>query len=155
MKSNRLAEGRQKAWIGSQTDWHRSSADHPPVRWIHIEGWRLGRKAARRTRQVRSNPQAGWDWAEGENMTDTDPEIEYSPLCGEVNWDGLTVRVQIYRIKGGTEGWLLEVVDHTNASTVWDNLFAIDPDAYAEFYEALETEGIRSFSETPPSASLH
>jgi hypothetical protein len=50
---------------------------------------------------------------------------------------------------------LLEVVDHTNASTVWDNLFATDQDAYAEFYEALETEGIRSFSETPPSVSLH
>jgi hypothetical protein len=30
---------------------------------------------------------------------DDDPEIEYSPLCEEVTRDGLTVRVQIYRLK--------------------------------------------------------
>jgi hypothetical protein len=44
-------------------------------------------------------------------MYDDDPKIEYSSLCEEVTQDGLTVRVQIYRLKTGNEGWLLEVVD--------------------------------------------
>ena len=35
---------------------------------------------------------------------DHDPEIEYSPLCQEVARDGLTVRVQIYELKTGSNG---------------------------------------------------
>jgi hypothetical protein len=35
---------------------------------------------------------------------ENDPEIEYSPLCEEVTQDGLTVRVQIYRLKTGSNG---------------------------------------------------
>jgi hypothetical protein len=35
---------------------------------------------------------------------DDNPEIEYSPLCEEVTQDGLTVRVQIYRLKTGNNG---------------------------------------------------
>jgi hypothetical protein len=76
---------------------------------------------------------------------DHDPEIEYSPLCEEVTRDGLTVRVQIYRLKIGSNGWSLEVVDHENASTVWDDLFATDHEALAEFSRTLEDEGIQSF----------
>jgi hypothetical protein len=79
-------------------------------------------------------------------MPDDDaPEIEYSPLCTEVTQDGLTVRVQIYRLKIGSNGWSLEVVDHENASTVWDDLFATDHEALAEFSRTLEDEGIQSF----------
>jgi hypothetical protein len=78
---------------------------------------------------------------------DNEIQIEYSPLCGDVTRDGLTVRVQIYRIAGRSEGWSLEVVDHKGTSTVWDDLFALDQDAYAEFVKTLETEGIQSFSE--------
>jgi len=74
-----------------------------------------------------------------------DLEIEYSPLCDEITRDGLTVRVQIYRLKSGNEGWSLEVIDHENASTVWDSLFATDHDALAEFSRTLDDEGIRSF----------
>jgi len=76
---------------------------------------------------------------------ENDPEIEYSPLCEEVTRDGLTVRVQIYRLKTGNDGWLLEVVDHEDASTVWDDLFKTDHEALAEFSRTLETEGIQSF----------
>ena len=74
-----------------------------------------------------------------------DLEIEYSPLCDGITRDGLTVRVQIYRLKSGKEGWSLEVVDHENASTVWDSLFATDHEALAEFSRTLDDEGIRSF----------
>ena len=77
---------------------------------------------------------------------DNDPDIEYSPLCEVVARDGLEVKVQIYRLVGGNDGWSLEVVDHAGGSTVWSDTFATDNDAYAEFSETLETEGIRSFS---------
>jgi hypothetical protein len=76
---------------------------------------------------------------------ENDPEIEYSPLCEEVTRDGLTVRVQIYRLKTGNDGWSLEVIDHENASTVWDDLFATDHEALAEFSRTLDDEGIQSF----------
>ena len=78
---------------------------------------------------------------------DNEVEIEYSPLCGDVTRDGITVSVQIYRLARIGEGWSLEVVDHNGASTVWTELFATDQVAYAEFFKTLETEGIRSFSE--------
>ena len=70
------------------------------------------------------------------------PEIESSPLCGSVTRDGITVRVEIYRIAGRGGGWALEVIDREGASTVWDDTFADDQDAYDEFYRALELEGI-------------
>lgn len=85
---------------------------------------------------------------------DNEIELEYSPLCGEFSRDGLTVRVEIYRIAGRSEGWSLEVVDHKGASTVWSNLFATDRDAYTEFFKTMETEGIQSFSEEP-AGRLH
>jgi len=83
-------------------------------------------------------------------MNDDDtPEIESSPLCAKVTRDGITVRVEIYRLAGSNEGWSLEVVDQENGSTVWDQTFAKDQDAYAEFQRTLEAEGIHSFAERP------
>jgi hypothetical protein len=78
-----------------------------------------------------------------------DPQIESSPLCTSVTRDGITVRVEIYRIAGSGEGWSLEVVDQDGGSTVWSDLFATDRDAYAEFTQTLEMEGIRSFAGSP------
>ncbi len=83
-------------------------------------------------------------------MIETDSDIEYSPLCGAVSCEGVTVRVEICRLTERNEGWSLKVIDHKGASTVWEHLFATDTDAYAEFYRTLETEGIRSFAERPP-----
>jgi hypothetical protein len=42
----------------------------------------------------------------------------------------------------GDSGWSLEVIDQEGASTVWDDLFATDHGAFAEFSQTLETEGI-------------
>jgi hypothetical protein len=85
-------------------------------------------------------------------VTDDDkPEIEYSALCGSVARDGISVRVEIYRLAEGGEGWTLEVVDQEGASTVWDETFSHDKDAYAEFFRTLESDGIQSFAEQPPS----
>jgi len=87
---------------------------------------------------------------------DDDPEIEYSALCEAVSQDGMTVSLQIYRLKGGVEGWSLEVVDGRGCSTVWEDLFATDNEARDEFFRTLDVEGIRSFSEDRPSSkSLH
>ena len=82
-------------------------------------------------------------------MEDKDPELEDSPLYRSVTRDGITVRVGIYRLAGSGEGWSLEVIDQDGGSTVWDELFPNDQDAYAEFSRTLEAEGIRSFSERP------
>jgi hypothetical protein len=82
-----------------------------------------------------------------------DPQIESSPLCTSVTRDGVTVRVEIYRLAGSGEGWSLEVVDQDGTSTVWKDLFANDQDAYAEVSQTLETEGIRSFAGSPPARS--
>jgi hypothetical protein len=56
-------------------------------------------------------------------MVEDDPELEYSRLCGDVARDGITVRVEVYRLAGGREGWSLEVVDQEGASTVWPDLW--------------------------------
>ena len=74
-----------------------------------------------------------------------DWEIETSPLCESVTRDGMTVRVKIYRLRG--EDWSLEVIDQEGGSAVWDDTFANDQDAYAEFYRTLELVGIRSIVE--------
>jgi hypothetical protein len=59
-----------------------------------------------------------------------------------------TLRVEIYRIAGRGEGWSLEVIDREGTSTVWDDTFATDQDAYDEFSRALESEGVRSLTTT-------
>ena len=88
-------------------------------------------------------------------MLDEDPEIEISPLSGKITRDGVTVEVLIYRIAGEDADWTLEVVDQDDASTVWDDTFPTDKDAYAAFYRTLEIEGIRSFLEQPPAPTKH
>jgi hypothetical protein len=85
---------------------------------------------------------------------ENDPEIEYSPLCEEVTRDGLTVRVQIYRLKTGNDGWSLEVVDHEDASTVWGDLFATDHEALAEFFPNSRSRGYSIVSNESGSAEL-
>ena len=78
-----------------------------------------------------------------------DPEIEHSPLSADVKREGMTVQVCIYRIKGSREGWSLEVVDHEDGSTVWDELFDTDQAAFDEFLTTVEREGIGCFLRRP------
>ena len=44
----------------------------------------------------------------------------------------------------GKSDWVLEVVDEDHNSTVWDEQFATEDDAYQEFQRTLEEEGIES-----------
>ena len=88
-------------------------------------------------------------------VDEDDVELEESPLSGEVTRDGITLRVQIYRLRGSTEGWSLEVVDHEWGSTVWQDLFPSDQDAYREFMRTLDAEGPSAFREKLESSRLH
>ena len=65
--------------------------------------------------------------------------VKESSLCQSVTRDGKTVRVDIYENGGG---WLLEVVDQYNNSTVWDDSFKTDQAALDEALGAIEKEGI-------------
>ena len=80
--------------------------------------------------------------------TNEDPEVEFSPLCQSVTRDGITVRVAIYRVPDIEARWSLEVVDRFETSTVWDDLFDTDVDAFMAFEDALEAEGISGLTET-------
>ena len=82
-------------------------------------------------------------------MDHADVEIEFSPLSREVTRDGVTVRVDIFRIKGARDGWSLEVIDREMGSTVWNKNFSSDQDADREFYRTLERDGIRTFLNGP------
>ena len=77
-------------------------------------------------------------------MTGRDPNIVKSSLSRTVTKDGITVRVEIIRLEGET-GWSLEVVNARNTSIVWDDLFATDEAAYAEFARTVAEEGMRAF----------
>ena len=56
----------------------------------------------------------------------------------------MTVKVSIVRLENGT-GRSLEIVNSSGTSTVWDDLFLTEQDAYAEFERTVAKEGIRTF----------
>lgn len=76
-----------------------------------------------------------------------DPPLIASKHNGFFTKDGITVEVQIYRL--AHTKWTLEVVDPEKNSIVWDDEFATDDDAHAEFLRTVETEGITSLLYAP------
>jgi len=79
----------------------------------------------------------------------SDPEIIMSPLCREIIGDDTKIQVDIYRGEDNS-GWILEVIDEEDASTIWDDAFDTDQEALDEVMEVIEREGIRSFPESAP-----
>jgi hypothetical protein len=77
-------------------------------------------------------------------MIERDPNIVQSGLSRTVKKDGVTVEVSIIRLEHETQ-WSLEVVNSAATSTVWDELFASDEDAYAEFERTVAEEGMQAF----------
>ena len=69
-------------------------------------------------------------------------EVKTSPQCQPVTRDGETVQVDIF--EDGAGGWILEVIDEYNNSTVWDNPFKTDQEALDEAFDVIEKEGIKS-----------
>ena len=74
----------------------------------------------------------------------SDPEIVMSPLCREIIKDGTRIQVDIYRGENET-GWILEVIDEEDASTIWDEPFDTDQEALDTVIKVIELDGIRSF----------
>jgi uncharacterized protein len=73
-----------------------------------------------------------------------EPELIASPLSRTMQWNGVRLDIQIYRI--ATErGWTLEVVNEHGTSIVWDDPFASDRDADAAFRDTLAHEGVEAF----------
>lgn len=77
-------------------------------------------------------------------------EVRMSPLCQSVTRDGRTVQLDIY--EDGEGGWLLEVVDEYNNSTVWDDPFETDQEALNEALDTIEKEGIAVLIGPEPGA---
>jgi len=50
----------------------------------------------------------------------------------------------IIRLEHDTE-WSLEVINAASTSIVWDELFASDAEAFAEFERTVAAEGMRTF----------
>ncbi len=76
------------------------------------------------------------------HMTD-DFDIIHSPLEQTYSADGHNVDIQIYRTPD--THWVLEVVDESGSSTVWDDLFETDKQALEEALMRINTEGIGNF----------
>ena len=77
-------------------------------------------------------------------MKERIPNIVDSDLSGIVSKDDITVEVFIYRLENESN-WSLEVLNNAGTSIVWDNLFDSDEDAYAEFQQTVEEEGMKAF----------
>ena len=69
----------------------------------------------------------------------SEPEIIMSPLCREICEDGNRIQVDIYRGEDKS-GWILEVIDEENASTVWDEPFDTDREALEAKLEVIEKD---------------
>jgi hypothetical protein len=79
------------------------------------------------------------------------PVPNMSALCQPVTRDGKTVQVDIY--DDGENGWLLEVIDEYNNSTVWEDSFATEQAALDEALDTVKEEGIDALIGMPSSAS--
>ena len=77
-------------------------------------------------------------------MKERIPNLVRSGLSGIVSKDNVTVEVIIVRLESESN-WSLEVLNNAGTSIVWDNLFDSDEDAYAEFQQTVEEEGMRAF----------
>ncbi|WP_445004435.1 hypothetical protein [Halomonas mongoliensis] len=74
----------------------------------------------------------------------TEPELIQSPMSQSITRDGHALQVDIYRLEGEVD-WVLEVVNETGTSHVWDDRFATDQAALDAVHEAIDEEGITAF----------
>ena len=70
-------------------------------------------------------------------------EPRESALSQPYSEGDLSVHIDIY--EDGEGGWLLEIVDENNNTTVWEDAFESDQAALDEALEALRDEGIENF----------
>lgn len=70
-------------------------------------------------------------------------ELIMSPLCQSFELDGKSVQIDIYN--GGNGGWILELVDEFDNSTLWNDEFPTEQAALNEAIEAIKEDGIDAF----------
>ncbi|RUO40770.1 hypothetical protein CWE22_00760 [Pseudidiomarina aestuarii] len=70
-------------------------------------------------------------------------DFEQSPLTQTYTQNDQTVQIDIY--KSVEHGWILEIVDQDNNSTLWEDHFESDQAALQEALDALNEEGIEAF----------
>jgi len=73
-----------------------------------------------------------------------DPNLAISALSRTVHLDGVELEIEIVRLEKEPD-WTLEVVADKGTSTVWDNAFAIDQDAFDETLKTIGEEGLVAF----------
>jgi C4-type Zn-finger protein len=73
-----------------------------------------------------------------------EPNLEISPLSQTITSGDHTVKVEIYRLEGGSS-WTLEIEDEFGNSTVWDDEFESDKLALSEAKSSILSETISSF----------
>jgi len=73
-----------------------------------------------------------------------DPEIVMSPLFREIIQDGTKIQVDIYHGEDES-GWILEVINEENTSTLWDEPFDTDQEALDAVMKVIEHDGTSSF----------
>lgn len=76
---------------------------------------------------------------------DDEIELEYSKHNGKFTRDGVTLTIAIYRGKGDEGRWILEVENEAGGSTVWEETFSTENDAWDEFLATVQREGIEQF----------
>lgn len=74
-------------------------------------------------------------------------DVKYSPLCQTIERDGKSVEVMIY--EDGDGGWILEVVDPNDFTTLWQEPFASDQEALDEALRAVKEDGMDALMEPP------
>jgi len=76
---------------------------------------------------------------------DEEPELINSTLERQVIQGDLAVSIFIYRAET-EDTWLLEIEDHRGGSTVWDERFPTDQAALDTALQAIEEDGLESFT---------
>lgn len=82
-------------------------------------------------------------------MTESDQQFEFSEFSGEFVDDDVMVTLRIYRPAGTNRDWSLEVLDEEGNTTIWEDTFDTDRDAFEEFLATVQRDGIRSFLDQP------
>jgi hypothetical protein len=77
-----------------------------------------------------------------ENEMSDEIELVFSPMCGEVEREGHVFELHIYEDE--ERRWILEVVNASGTSIIWDERFLTDLEAVAAFELAIEEDGAES-----------
>lgn len=74
-----------------------------------------------------------------------DPNLIISSASQRIVEEGVSLKVDIYKLEGG-DGWSLEVVTEDGTSIVWDDLFDDDQAALEEAVKTIRKEGAAAFA---------